>query len=236
MNYSKLKNDLERYSSQINDYTVTDYKERRYEIHNAINQAETLEKQIKFQCNELDSSNSLSSNDQDKVKKAKNEIDTKMSNLAPKIKEAIENILNVERTKFSNVSPEEDSAPIQVEGRPRDASLSQDLKVLNLQNNEEMMKQRRKDLEDIKQASHQIKDLTNVMKTTAQEQGENLNSIENHIMEVQDNVEKANKEMVKANELNKKNRTKVIWLLAIVIFVCIVIAILILIFTGVFNK
>ena len=88
---------------------------------------------------------------------------------------------------------------------------------------EEMMKQRRKDLEDIKQASHQIKDLTNVMKTTAQEQGENLNSIENHIMEVQDNVEKANQEMVKANELSKKNRNKAIWLILIIVFVCIVI-------------
>ena len=111
----------------------------------------------------------------------------------------------------------------QFEGRPRDASISQDLKVINLQNNEEILKRRRKDLEEIKQTSHQLKDLTNVMKENAIEQGDNLNSIENHIIEVNDNVEKANQEMVKANELSKKNRNKAIWLILIIVFVCIVI-------------
>ena len=61
MKYSKLKNDLEDFANQINDYTVTDYKERRDEIHNAINQADTLKNQIEFQCNELENNNSLSS-------------------------------------------------------------------------------------------------------------------------------------------------------------------------------
>ena len=224
MKYSKLKNDLEDFANQINDYTVTDYKERRDEIHNAINQADTLKNQIEFQCNELENNNSLSSNDQDSATKTKNEIQSKMSNISSQISKAIETISHVEKTKFSNVSVEEsNSNTIQVEGRPRDASISQDLKVINLQNNEEILKRRRKDLEEIQQTTHQLKDLTNVMKENAIEQRDNLNSIENHIIEVNDNVEKANQEMVKANELSKKNRNKAIWLILIIVFVCIVI-------------
>ena len=171
----------------------------------------TLKNQIEFQCNELENNNSLSSNDQDSATKTKNEIQSKMSNISSQISKAIDTISHVEKTKFSNASVEEsNSNTIQVEGRPRDASISQDLKVINLQNNEEILKRRRKDLEEIQQTTHQLKDLTNVMKENAIEQRDNLNSIENHIIEVNDNVEKANQEMVKANELSKKNRNKAI--------------------------
>ena len=86
MKYSKLKNDLEDFANQINDYTVTDYKERRDEIHNAINQADTLKNQIEFQCNELENNNSVSSNDQDTATKTKNEIQSKERNIIRKFK------------------------------------------------------------------------------------------------------------------------------------------------------
>ena len=47
------------------------------------------------------------------------------------------------------------------------------------------------------------------MKIEVHQQGEVLNSIENNVIDVQSNTEKANEEIKQANELTKKNRNKI---------------------------
>ena len=98
------------------------------------------------------------------------------------------------------------------------------------------MKKRKEDLIAIKQAASQVKDLTEVMKTDIYEQSNNIASIENNVIETVEQTDKANKEIIKANELSKKNKKKMCCFLFIAIVVAIILIGLILFILGVFDK
>lgn len=232
--YGRLKKDLLKFKEEISHFTIQDYKDKRQLIHNTITQAETLQKQIDFQCGELENMNLLSSSDKNTALKTKKEIESKMSSCVEQVNEAIEIIQQEERKRFGTVESLS-SSTTQEENRPREPSLSQDFKILTIQKNEEVLKQRGKELNVIQQTAAQIKDLTTQMKTETVEQGEKLNQIEDHVININDNVEKANNEIKQANELNKKNRNKVTWLILIVVFVCLVIAGCIIWFSGLIH-
>ena len=73
------------------------------------------------------------------------------------------------------------------------------------------------------------------MKIEVHQQGEVLNSIENNVIDVQSNTEKANEEIKQANELTKKNRNKIICFSVMAFILACTIIGLILYFT-VFKK
>ena len=75
-------------------------------------------------------------------------------------------------------------------------------------NNAEMLNQRKKELQEIHKTSALIKDTTDIMAQKLNEQGEMLDNVEAHVIKAEDNVEKANKEINKANELSKSNNKR----------------------------
>ena len=85
---------------------------------------------------------------------------------------------------------------------------------------EEFLKKRRKDLEEIKVVSGNLKEMTKGMATTVEEQRNNLNKIEENINVVQSNVTKGKEEIEAAKKENKKNSHKT-WLLVAVILIII---------------
>ena len=101
---------------------------------------------------------------------------------------------------------------------------------------EQVMKKRKEDLIAIKQTANQVKDLTEVMKTDVMQQGEMLGSIENNIVEINENAGKANQEIIKANETSKKNQHKMCFFLFLALFVAAIVIGLILYLVGVFNS
>ena len=80
--------------------------------------------------------------------------------------------------------------------------------TMNLMNNAEMLNQRKKELQEIHKTSALIKDTTDIMAQKLNEQGEMLDNVEAHVIKAEDNVEKANKEINKANELSKSNNKR----------------------------
>ena len=80
--------------------------------------------------------------------------------------------------------------------------------TMNLMNNAEMLNQRKKELQEIHKTSALIKDTTDIMAQKLNEQGEMLDNVEAHVMKAEDNVEKAGKEINKANELSKSNNKR----------------------------
>ena len=149
--------------------------------------------------------------------------------------ELANDILNSKRNEFGGSAPTnygQNSSGNNNQGGFDD----NDLQVLSVQNNEAMMKKRKEDLIAIKQAANQVKDLTEVMKTDIYEQSYNVASIENHVIETVEQTDKANKEIIKANELSKKNKKKMCCFLFIAIFVAIILIGLILFILGVFDK
>ena len=80
--------------------------------------------------------------------------------------------------------------------------------TMNLMNNAEMLSQRKKELQEIHKTSALIKDTTDIMAQKLNEQGEMLDNVEAHVIKAEDNVEKAGKEINKANELSKSNNKR----------------------------
>ena len=80
--------------------------------------------------------------------------------------------------------------------------------TMNLMNNAEMLNQRGKALQEIYKTSALIKDTTDIMAQKLNEQGEMLDNVEAHVNKAEDNVEKAGKEINKANELSKSNNKR----------------------------
>ena len=94
--------------------------------------------------------------------------------------------------------------------------------VMDLMNNKEMLKQRREVLQDIHQTAALIKETTDQMKTQLNEQGEMLENIVAHVVKTEDNVDKAGKEINKANEYSKGNTKRCCCIISIVILAVIV--------------
>ena len=88
--------------------------------------------------------------------------------------------------------------------------------VMDLMNNKEVLEIRRKELEDIHKTSALIKDTTDIMAVKVKEQADMLDNIENNVIKTEDNVDKANKEIIKANELSKSNNKRLCCIMLIV--------------------
>ena len=83
-------------------------------------------------------------------------------------------------------------------------------------NRDEFLKKREEELQNIHIISKQIKDTTQNMAIKVNEQGEQLNSIENNVENALINAEKAHKEIKQADKMSAKNKKKM-WC-----FICII--------------
>lgn len=86
----------------------------------------------------------------------------------------------------------------------------------------EFLKERREKLQNIKQVTATIKDIAQQMAIDVDAQGKVLNNIEDNIIVVSNNTDKAGTEIEEANKENKENSKNTIYMLIIVIFVVIV--------------
>jgi t-SNARE complex subunit (syntaxin) len=83
-------------------------------------------------------------------------------------------------------------------------------------NRDEFLKKREEELQNIHIISKQIKDTTQNMAIKVNEQGEQLNSIENNVENALINAEKAHEEIKQADKMSAKNKKKM-WC-----FICII--------------
>ena len=95
--------------------------------------------------------------------------------------------------------------------------------TLNLMENDELLKKRREELQEIHKLSGLVKDTTDKMAQEMTKQGEQLNDIEARVDVAEKNVEVAHKEINKANELSKGNNRRNCFIVIIVVVVIAVI-------------
>jgi len=106
--------------------------------------------------------------------------------------------------------------------------------TMNLMENDELLKKRKENLQEIHKISGLIKDTTDKMVQEMDKQGEQLNVIETHIDNAEKNVEVAHKEINKANELSKgNNRRNCIIIIIVVVVVAVILAVVL---SQVFKK
>ncbi len=117
-----------------------------------------------------------------------------------------------EKTKYYTLPIEENSSDNQKLNEPQGAILIQDL-----QNNSEILKERRNQLENIHQASAKIKDISEDMAKQLENQGAILDDIEAKVNVAEDNAKKAKQEIIKADETSRGNRKKMLCIIAIIL-------------------
>jgi chromosome segregation ATPase len=146
------------------------------------------------------------------VKENTNEDSDDLDKIESILKEAEEQILpqlNMMKGKIleMNNTPEENK---------NEEIQKQDVIVQDLQNNQEVIKQRGKELQDIHQISNEIKDISDSMVNKINEQGAILDDIEGNVTEAEDNAKKSKQEITKADEMSRGNRKRMICYIIII--------------------
>ena len=139
-----------------------------------------------------------------------------------KIRDQYEPMVRAMKEKINqfNIDMEMDEKDGPGENDQDDGQQEQEQVEVNLMNNQEYLGQRRKELQEIHKTAALIKDTTDKMAQDVHQQGEMLNDIEEKVVKTEDNVEKAGKEINRANELSKGNTKRlccIIWIIIIVI-------------------
>ena len=146
------------------------------------------------------------------VKENTNEDSDDLDKIESILKEAEEQILpqlNMIKGKIleMNNTPEENK---------NEEIQKQDVIVQDLQNNQEVIKQRGKELQDIHQISNEIKDISDSMVNKINEQGAILDDIEGNVVEAENNAKKGKQEIIKADEMSRGNRKRMICYIVII--------------------
>jgi chromosome segregation ATPase len=146
------------------------------------------------------------------VKENTNEDSDDLDKIESILKEAEEQILpqlNMMKGKIleMNNTPEENK---------NEEIQKQDVIVQDLQNNQEVIKQRGKELQEIHQISNEIKDISDSMVNKISEQGAILDDIEGNVAETEDNAKKSKQEIIKADEMSRGNRKRMICYIIII--------------------
>ena len=108
-------------------------------------------------------------------------------------------------SNFDRTSTQENNFP-QIEGQ-----------VLDIMNEQDVLEKRKKELETIHQTAALLKDTTDKMAFDVHQQGEKLNQVEIKVQDAENNAQKANKEIQKADEISRGNKKRLFCLLAIVL-------------------
>lgn len=142
------------------------------------------------------------------------EVEREVSPLVQRLKEKIQYFIPLVDRSSEDDKDEEDQA--------------QKLEVQNLTNNDEILKQRGKQLDEIYQISSQINEMTNEMSKKVVDQGIILDKVEDNVIESEKNAKEAKKEIIKAEEMSRGNRKRMICYITIIALAIIAIGIILL--------
>lgn len=92
----------------------------------------------------------------------------------------------------------------------------QKYEVTQIGNNDQLLKKRGEEIQEVYKTSQKIVETTNAMAQKINDQGAILDDIEGHVMETVDNINKGNKEIVEANEIATGNSKRMYCLMCII--------------------
>ena len=215
--YLELKKDLNKLneiSSMPENKLISEldgYKRLKYTLKNNF---DFLDKVIdEFNSNlEDDNETYYSTKTRKEIKEILNKIDmNKLKNQNEEYKKIIEKI-DKRMRKYIDF---EEQKRIENENQKE-----QGLKIIDLTNNEEMLKKRTNELLDIKNISAQVAEISTSMGIEINEQGKKLDSIESNIERTEENTKKAYKEALETEIIVNKSKKK-LYCLAILIILLI---------------
>lgn len=217
-NYDELQKafkDLKEFNDELDGYKPHDYFEYKSSIDEAKEKCRTLPPKIHSLDSEIGNYD-LRRPDLLEMKSKKDKVLQALGKIEDDIRELI-NRVNKQEERFQGMSPEE------VDPNRRKDSFGGQMKLITMEKNADVLEKRRKDLEDIKQTSSQVNQLSEVMKAEVNEQGEMLNDIEANVNKADNNIVKAKEQIKQADSLQKSGRKRTLCLVLIIVLVVIVI-------------
>ena len=145
---------------------------------------------------------------------------TEIEEFLQNAEEEIMPLVNYFRTNFEEETPQNEAK--------NEEQQKQEIVIQDLQNNQEILEQRGKQLQEIHGVSSQIKDMTDTMVNKVNEQGAILDNIEGNVIQTEDNAKKAKQEITKADEMSRGNNKRMYCFIAIIAIVILAISAIIL--------
>ena len=130
------------------------------------------------------------------------EVEREVSPIVQRLKEKIQYFIPLVERSFEENKEEEKQ--------------KQKMVFQDLSNNDEILKERGKQLNDIHQISAQINDMTKEMSKKVVDQGIILDNIEDNVIKTNKNATEAKKEIIKADEMSRGNRKRMICYIIII--------------------
>ena len=195
------------------DYAESDWKKDGRKINLNI---KNLENAIRIIKEKIDKEKDDKNNGNlQEIEEYTNKVEEEILPLIKRIKEKTQ-YFNLEEQSQENNNPQNNNA--QPEG----------VLIQDLQSNQEILKERGKQLNEIHKTSAMLKDVSDAMVKKLDEQGAILEVVEGNVIKAEDNAKKAKQEITKADEMSKGNRKKMICLITIVIVAILAIGAIIL--------
>ena len=198
----QVKKDYNRFMSE--EFTDQDWRNEGRKINNNIQRFEKLYDELEQILENAKDEENFDSQTIQTVEEGLKSIRSVQSNIrAMKDKIASANY-NIEMLDQQNPEENEDD---QQQGQV----------VMNLMQNKEVLEQRGKALQEIHKTAALIKDTTDKMAQDLVQQGEMLDDVEQHVVKAEDNVNKAEKEIKRADELSRGNTKRLACIIVIVV-------------------
>jgi t-SNARE complex subunit (syntaxin) len=204
MQLKKLSKSIEGYYNKViqTSYVAADWRKDKKKIEGEM---DSFENQYKDLCQQIKAAEESSdSKFQSTVPKIKTDLETYRRKILPyigAIKEKVNSFSGYELEKAEE--PRKDS--------------EHQVMAMDLMNNQEVLQQRRKELEEIHKTAAILKDTTDQMAMEVEKQGAQLEEIEANVITSKENAEKAKQEIIKADETSRGNRKKMCCLIFIIL-------------------
>ena len=179
-------------------FVEKDWNNEGKKISMNMNNFQKLMKDLSKKVDYSKNSNSEDNDFKKIVDKVESELENAKANLEPML-------LKI-RNKISTYSND-----FQMAANKEEKEEKGELLIMDLMNNNDILEQRRKNLEDIHQTAAQMKEITDKMAQDVMEQGALLNEIEGNVIESEENAKKAKEEIMEADKISKSNRKCVIF-------------------------
>ena len=190
---------MKEHISNVNDSENIDNKKK-----NAIEKDITsFDKTLRELKNEL-SKEENNNNNEDflLIRNYVDEVERDVSPIVQRLKEKIQYFIPLVERSFEENKEEEKQ--------------KQKMVFQDLSNNDEILKERGKQLNDIHQISAQINDMTKEMSIKVVDQGIILDNIEDNVIKTNKNATEAKKEIIKADKMSRGNRKRMICYIIII--------------------
>ena len=185
-------------------FVEKDWNNEGKKISMNMNNFQKLMKDLSKKVDYSKNSNSEDNDFKKIVDKVESELENAKANLEPML-------LKI-RNKISTYSND-----FQMAANKEEKEEKGELLIMDLMNNNDILEQRRKNLEDIHQTAAQMKEITDKMAQDVMEQGALLNEIEGNVIESEENAKKAKEEIMEADKISKSNRKCVIFYIIIIL-------------------